>query len=197
MTGAPTLEAGDQAEARAALRNLVDASGMSRRALDELAGLPLGYTDKLLCEPPMRNLGPTSFFALLAACAHRIRFVPDPVARARLRRHHKFIPVVENQRRQGGEHWRHAKALSIVAKMAKETGKIGAIARLVKMTPAQRKRVARIAAKARWAKPRVARGAGTSPAAAPPAQAPRRRPRSAGTGGPKAPARAPYPAMPG
>lgn len=143
------IDASDPFEMRKAFRLLVEASGMSRRKIDEVAGLPIGYTDKLLCEPPVRNIGPTSFFPLLWALSHKIRFIPDPHAKRKIEAHHMFQTRDERARR-GDDHWRNAKALGIVREKGKETGFLGGKARFAKMTPKQLKHHQRKAANARW-----------------------------------------------
>ena len=136
-------------EMREALRKLVTASGMSRRQVDELAGLPLGYTDKLLCEPPIRNIGPTSFFPLLWALSQRIVFVPDPASRSRIMARETFETRDERKAR-GDEHWRNAKALRMMGEIARKTGSAGGRKAVANMTPEQIRRQRQKAANARW-----------------------------------------------
>lgn len=147
---AETTTISNPRELRNALRAIIKTSGMSRRKLDEVAGLPAGYTDKLLCEPPVRNIGPTSLFPLLWALSQRILFVPDLASKQKIEMHHMFQTRDERKGR-GDEHWRNAKALSIIVERAKITGSEGGKARARKLTKSQRNKIASKAAHVRWA----------------------------------------------
>lgn len=194
---ARTHEATDLLEARRALRALVDASGMAMLTIDELAGLPRGYTAKVLGNPPLRGLSSQSIFLIAATLGHKIAFIPDERAARRIKAHHAY-QICDDRQKRGPEHFRNAKALSMLNEMAVKNGKIGAIARMQKLTPKQRSRIARKAARARWSKPRVIRVFDTSSAASPRVPEPsNRRPQSAAPGAGKALARLPSPALPG
>lgn len=143
------VTAANPAEMRKVLRRLIAESGMSRRKIDEIAGLPIGYTDKLLCEPPLRNIGPTSLFPLIWAIAHRIAFIPDPEARKKIEKHHMFLTRDERKAR-GDDHWRNAKVLAETDKRMKNAAISRGKARFAKMTPLECKRHQRKAANARW-----------------------------------------------
>jgi hypothetical protein len=143
------MAASNPSEMREALRRLIAASGMSRRKFDELAQLPDGYTDKLLMEPPMRNIGPRTFFPMLWALRCRIMFVPDPSAKAKIEADPQFETRDERKAR-GDDHWRNAKVLSMVVEQAKITGSKGGKARAKKLTKLQRNKIAKLAANARW-----------------------------------------------
>lgn len=143
------LTAASPFEMREALRKILTAFGMSRRKFDELAGLPTGYTDKLLTEPPVRNIGPRSLFPLLWALGYRIAFVPDPAARRKVMSHHLF-ETRDERKALGDEHWRNAKLLGMVRQDLKNKGSRGGKAKFARMSLKELKRHQRKASDARW-----------------------------------------------
>jgi hypothetical protein len=77
--------------------------------IDDLAGLTPRHTGKLLCDPPLKNLGIMSLFALLGALALRIKIEPDDAALARLRARASWTGMVRHGPRyrpmhNGGHH---------------------------------------------------------------------------------------------
>ena len=64
----------------AALRERRDVLGLTHEGLDMLSGPPSGYTSKVLCDPPMKRLGPTSLPALLGALGLALVAVEDSSA---------------------------------------------------------------------------------------------------------------------
>src|SRR5262249_38293253 len=82
----------DLGAAQRALRERAELMDLSREAIDELAGLPKGYTAKVLCEPPVRTLGPVSMFPLAGALGYAIAFVEDEQRKARISKVSKRKP---------------------------------------------------------------------------------------------------------
>lgn len=144
-------EATDLLEARRALRALVEASGMAMLTIDELAGLPRGYTAKVLGEPPIRGLSSQSIFLIAGAIGHKIVFMVDEQRAGRIKAHHAYVVCDDRQKRKDA-HWRNAWKLSIEKESAQKRGKLGGNARRDRLTAEQRSRIARKAARARWRK---------------------------------------------
>jgi hypothetical protein len=56
---------------QSALRQRAEQLDVSRATIDNVSGLVIGYSAKLLSEPPTRGLGPVSFGALTGALTVR------------------------------------------------------------------------------------------------------------------------------
>lgn len=65
------------------LRARADALGLSRVELDRIAGVPSGYSAKVLAEVPIRKLGPDTLGPMLGALGVKIMLVEDPEALAK------------------------------------------------------------------------------------------------------------------
>ena len=66
----------------AALRRRADELKLSRRTIDDLAGLADGYVEKLLGPSQVKKLSVRSLGAILAALGVKLVLVEDPLARA-------------------------------------------------------------------------------------------------------------------
>ncbi len=174
-TAAPTepriiAEISDTEGLRHLLRNRAEELNLSRSTLDEVAGLPMGYCAKLLCDPPMRDIGPISLWPLLGALGLAFAAVEDERAMVRVRKAAK-----RKFSRDWTTHWRNAKALGMIQKEAKLNGSKGGKKRFAMMTAAELREHQRRASLARWRAVRRARrqtkagrGADKAQAAVPP-----------------------------
>lgn len=133
----------------AVLRARVAELGVTREALDEIAGLPRGYTGKILGHGQVKRVGPISLEPLLTALGLKLVAVDDEEAIAR------FGPVVEQHRtvrprnfELGPEVERRARELM------HERAVSGGRARASKLTPEQRRQQASAAARGRWKRKR-------------------------------------------
>lgn len=78
---------GSCAELRELLSDRAEELNLSRATIDEIAGVPDRYSQKLLSARPARNFGPTSLAAILGALALRIvriEIAEDPEAAAKV-----------------------------------------------------------------------------------------------------------------
>lgn len=75
----------------------------THQAIDELAGLPSGYTSKLVCKPPMRRLGHLSLGLLLGALGLKMTLAEDPEQTERIRTRLEERRMKTWPRREGGE----------------------------------------------------------------------------------------------
>ncbi len=65
------------------MRRVADMRGLSRDQLDEISGLPRGYSAKVLAEVPLRKLGPDTFGPLASAIGLKFIAIDDDVALAK------------------------------------------------------------------------------------------------------------------
>lgn len=139
-----------------ALRIRADFLKIARDDLDEIAGLARGHAAKLLCDPPVKNLGPVSAFPMIGALGMAVVLIEDPSALARIKRHPHYRVRTETNVRNGKSHWRNAQGASIIETTFKKFGKLGALAFMEKVAPSRRIEIAKKAARARWRKRRKA-----------------------------------------
>jgi hypothetical protein len=71
---------------RVMFRDRIASLGITFETADAIAGLPAGYTAKLLGPEPMRRFGPVALEALLGATGTMLMAVDDPVALARVKK---------------------------------------------------------------------------------------------------------------
>lgn len=128
---APVLLTYDDLRAAIAARR--QQLGLTQRAFDEIAGVPLGYTGKLECG--MRNFGPMSLECILAALGVGLVLTP--------------LTCSDTE----SETWACVKALQ------KKNGAKGGRARARNLTRDQRRAAARHAVKSRWRNWRAMRAA--------------------------------------
>ncbi len=120
-------------ELQEALRERAKALQVSRQALDELAGLPSGYCNKLLAPIPAKTMGIMSLGALLGAMGIRLVLVEDHAALARVKsrllssmseRSGMCMPTRKdlpgNEIWKGNRFWGKALAVRRLAKMSQE-----------------------------------------------------------------------------
>jgi hypothetical protein len=131
------------------LRARRDQLDVPHEIIDDIAGLPGGYTSKVLTpKKPMKHIGPISW-NIFEAIGLRIVALEDPHALKRAMRNHNW-----RNRRQD--------QMLAVEKYPQAPGRITtenaaemARKRAAALSPAKRKRIARKAAQARWSKPHV------------------------------------------
>lgn len=133
-------------EVQRILRTRAEEVNYSREVLDELAGLTPGHSAKLLCDPPIKELGPKSMWELMGALGLLMAVIENPnglpaLAHRKPRRIDKYV-------RRGRQHGKTARALAHAA----EWGRQGAIKRRSKMTDEAFVKHQSKAAKARWRK---------------------------------------------
>src|SRR6516162_10049792 len=71
-------------------RERIASLGITFETADTIAGLPAGYTAKLLGPEPMRRFGPVALEALMGATGLMLIAVEDPDALARVQK--RFVP---------------------------------------------------------------------------------------------------------
>lgn len=69
----------------AAIRARREELDVSLQTIDEVSGVQSGYAGKLLCNPPMKHLGPMSLGVILGTLGLMLVVVEDPEALARVR----------------------------------------------------------------------------------------------------------------
>jgi hypothetical protein len=67
-----------------ALRDRRDELDISHEVIGDIAGLQNGYASKVLCDPPMKGLGPQTLGPVLGALGLAVVLVEDPAAVARV-----------------------------------------------------------------------------------------------------------------
>ena len=70
-----------------ALRDRLCEVGTTFAGVDQLAGLPERYSQKLLGHEPVKGMGAISLFPILQALGLRLLLVPDPPALVKLQGH--------------------------------------------------------------------------------------------------------------
>jgi hypothetical protein len=138
----------------AALRARVAELDVSGECLDELAGLPRGYFQKLLGTRPVKRIGLRSLADVFGALAVKAVLVEDQAALARISsrlvRRKNAVPAA-------GTHSVH---FEVSKRFLRKIAAMGGKARAARLTPRQRSMLARKMALARWRKraaaPRVA-----------------------------------------
>ncbi len=140
----------DSQEAQCAFRERAEELKIPREVLDELTGLPKGYSGKVLANPPAKGLGYVSFWTMLGALGLTVILVEDAK---------RMVRVNATTKRQGhypeSRNWRNAKALRMISEINKKIGKKGQKARMLATTKEQRIRWARKAVRARWRQVRI------------------------------------------
>ena len=129
-----------------ALREVVRLRNTTFGATDELAGLPSGYTSKVLGPRPIKRLGKMSLEMIFGALAVKGAIISDDEQFARLEgRMHQRTNI-------GATMLNAAKQFSVSRRFLREIGRKGGATRAVNLTPRERRRIARRAAQARWAR---------------------------------------------
>lgn len=144
----------------AACRARADQLNISRDTIDEVAGLPKGYTSKALMAEPFggksatggrlssRNLGRVSLGPMLGALGIALVVVEDPEAMARTVRRRSARNKSQVRMLTGGKHSGVTIRLSV--RHMKKLAKLATAARAKKIPRWKRIRIAKQAARARW-----------------------------------------------
>jgi hypothetical protein len=77
----PALEVRSMPEVVEALRVWRDERGITHEVFDHIAGWSSGYAGKLMCDPPIKNLGWSSLGDALGVLAIKLVVVEDPEQR--------------------------------------------------------------------------------------------------------------------
>jgi hypothetical protein len=134
-------------ELQQAMRQRAETIGISRERIDEIGGLPDGYSAKLLTNPPYRSLGPLSTFQLIGALGMMVALIESPEMMQRIAQAPRRV---QWNVRTGKNHWRAAKPLSMIGKLLRQNGALGGRKRSEKLSPAERTAIAKRAARVRW-----------------------------------------------
>lgn len=133
----------DYGELIKGIRAYVESIGASRASIDELSGLPAGYTSTLLATSPARSLGRTSMGPLLGALGLMLLIATDPQTARNPRRMPK--------RNESQVRHRHKPAAWLFTPERAREARSKAVSSL---TPARRRQIARRAIRARWKRAR-------------------------------------------
>jgi hypothetical protein len=159
---------------RVGLREYWEGIGSTHARLDEIAGVPAGYSGKVMGDAFPKQMGVESLLAILAAMGIKIELVIDyeqralvspywdvgqvmkrrPFRKAKLGEATlaRLVPrIAAEMGRKGGSRPMPSEALRYAIRAGSKGGK----ARKRKMTRLQRKEAARKAAVARWAKSKL------------------------------------------
>jgi hypothetical protein len=72
------------------VRDRVAELGITHETLDAVSGLQSGYASKLLCNPPMRRMGPIALFLVVQSLGMSLVLAEDPVGLRSLQ--HRLTP---------------------------------------------------------------------------------------------------------
>jgi hypothetical protein len=125
----------------AALRARIAELNVAGERLDELAGLPRGYFQKLIGTRPKKRLGMQSLGDVFGALAIKAVLVEDEAALARI-----SSRLVKRKYVVRSRTWH----VEFSHQFLRKIGAMGGRQRAANQTPAQRRRSARYAALARW-----------------------------------------------
>lgn len=159
-----TIPIRSQAELLDAIRARRDELNISHETIDDISGLPKGYTSKLLANPPMKNLGHKSLGDLMGALGMALVAVPDPEQIARVekrwvkrKRPQRLAPLsiplrIDNEVPAELQITPDLQAQLEKREFMKSIGKKGGKRRLKTMGKRARQRAATHAIRCRWAK---------------------------------------------
>lgn len=134
----------DAQESRRVLREYAEEARISRARLDELSGLPDGYSTKVLSEYPSKTLGMLSFWNIVGALGLAVAFVKDPRGKHRIRNDTiKKAPLPQG-------HWRDARYRACAQQIITKTCRVGADTRNNSLNAQERSAHGRMMANARW-----------------------------------------------
>jgi hypothetical protein len=129
------------------IRQRVDELGVTHETLDAISGLQTGYSSKLLCDPPLRRMGPLTLFIVLPSLGMSVALAVDPLA----------MKALETRMvRRRTPRLLRARSITLTRDFYSHIARLGNAARMVKLTPARRRAIARKAIRARWARVREA-----------------------------------------
>jgi hypothetical protein len=131
----------------AALRAWIAELNVAGETVDDVAGLPLRYTAKLLGPARLKSIGPVSMGPLLGALALKLVVAVDHEMLARIR--HRLVP-----RRYAGDHMlarkgRKRRRFNVLRGNPDRARMLRAL-QVLGQTDTHRSRIARIAATERW-----------------------------------------------
>lgn len=151
--GETLAEVRDYDQLHAALRARVDALGVTFETVDEVAGLPVRYSTKLLSPVQMKAIGKVSLGPLLGALGLKLIVAVDDEALARIAK--RLVPRARSVG-DAGETMpaTKRKRKRSIWKGSSDWGRIMKARQLLVIPESKRKRIARTAARARWSKPR-------------------------------------------
>lgn len=153
-----------QAEMVQAYRDRIRELGLTHETVDAISGLPSGYTSKLMCEPPIKNLGQKAIELLNGALGIAFVAMVDSeaarVVRSRWTRrrrplagHTASIPAsIENPTATEIQITAELQAQIATQQHMKRIAKMGAKRRNMVMKKRARQRAASHAARMRWAR---------------------------------------------
>lgn len=148
------------AELVQALRDARDERGVTHENLDAIAGVPGGYTSKVLAPSPIRHVGYKSLGDIMGALGKALVMVDDPEAIAKVQR--RWVKRKRPQKLDAGKQDAAPSLASVVSisermkeirKLVKRESLSNAGKRRLKtMKKRARQRVASHAARMRWSK---------------------------------------------
>jgi hypothetical protein len=128
--------------------------GISREVLDDISGLPDGWSSKVLAPKPIKNMGELSLSEMLPTLGLRLAVMEDKEALARTLAHSKFRPrnaawdasMLAVSRTNG----RHSKKPNLVSRrFMRKIARLGGAA-YARADAKTKRRVALAGARARW-----------------------------------------------
>jgi hypothetical protein len=153
----PIGEAIDYDSLQAVMRLRADQLKISRAEIDRLSGLPDGFASKVLCEQPIRRLGPDTIGPMMAALAMKMVLAQDAQAFA------KYAARCQQREEKQARNATYANTVSMAElklvnhAFFKRNGKRAARARNAKLSGREKSQIARLGGLARWKKHRVKR----------------------------------------
>lgn len=125
----------------------VEDLNVTRLAIDEAGGFTGGHSAKILCNPPIKNIGKVSLGKLLKATGMALVMVVDD---------ERFAPVRAEMAKRKRPMHPNGSIRKPAWLITREASQNMQVLRNKKLTPRQRKLIAKRAAKARWNRPRKA-----------------------------------------
>jgi hypothetical protein len=146
-----------------ALRNRRDELQVSHTTIDDVSGLSSGYSSKVLCDPPIKGLGPVSLGPMLGVLGIKILLVEDYEMLLRVQKQFTkrivtgaAVTMMARMRANGTQN-------VVTANFLRRIAGRGGDMRAYKLSRRKQSAIARKAARARWHKPRVVAIAGSDP----------------------------------
>lgn len=122
--------------------------GITHETLDAVAGLQSGYASKILCDPPMKNMGPFTMFMVMEALGMQVALLHDGEAYDRVKS--RLVRRLRPRQLNGAKHT--AITISLGPDFLRQIGRKGGRNRGKVLSRRQLKRIAKMGARARWAK---------------------------------------------
>lgn len=134
-----------------AFRARVEELDIARKTLDQLAGLPDGYSGKVFAPVPCKSLGPTSMGLLMMALGLRLDVLVDDAAYIRVMGGSTPTRKVNNGGRPTSDRLTKKHQLRVGDS---EWGRVMAARRMLLLSPSKRRQIARIARRVQLGKSR-------------------------------------------